>query len=225
MNSPEVYQVYRGKTIWELTGRQEFEGLEPTNWWIITGGPSTGKSTLLKYLSEHGYKTMPEAARVLIDKEKEKGRAVEEIRARESDFQEVVLEMKNLTEEEIPSDELVFWDRGNLGDSIAYMTTARIVRAGNDKTLCLYNFDSEDTTELLMRKKYRGVFILDRLSSYERDYARVEDDAGAARIHERINRSYQWLGYEPIRVPIFSQDESESLRLRAEFVLSHVANA
>ena len=38
-----------------------------SSWYVITGGPSTGKTTLLEELAKRGYKTIPEVARVVID--------------------------------------------------------------------------------------------------------------------------------------------------------------
>ena len=221
MNSAETY---RGRTIWELTRQEEFKGLEQTNWWVVTGGPSTGKTTLLEYLTEIGYKTMPEAARVYIDKERSKGITTEQIRALESDFQEKVLEMKNRIEVETPSDELIFWDRGNMGDSIAYMTTTHVVSSGrvNDAGLYLYDYQSGDTIMIAHKKRYKGVFLLDRLPSYKIDYARVENEAKAEEIHARIDKKYRWLGYKPIKVPVFSSDRWVSIQRRAQFVIDHI---
>lgn len=38
-----------------------------TNWCVITGGPSSGKTTLINHLAELGYKTAPEIARFYIN--------------------------------------------------------------------------------------------------------------------------------------------------------------
>ncbi|MDO8628127.1 MAG: AAA family ATPase, partial [Nanoarchaeota archaeon] len=39
---------------------------------VISGGPGTGKSTLLKKLGEQGFHTIPEAARAIIKEEEMK---------------------------------------------------------------------------------------------------------------------------------------------------------
>ena len=41
--------------------------VEKTNWYIITGGPSTGKSKTIDHLAYLGYLIRPEVARILID--------------------------------------------------------------------------------------------------------------------------------------------------------------
>lgn len=89
--------------------RREFEDLEPTNWWIVTGGPSCGKSALLKNLAQRGYRTMSEAARDHIDAELAAGRKIDEIRGgpREDDFQMTVFDIKQLRERQVSNNELV----------------------------------------------------------------------------------------------------------------------
>lgn len=40
--------------------------------YVLTGGPGTGKTTLLKELAKRGYQTVPEAARLVIQEEQRK---------------------------------------------------------------------------------------------------------------------------------------------------------
>ncbi|MEM5794016.1 MAG: AAA family ATPase [Candidatus Aenigmatarchaeota archaeon] len=42
--------------------------MEVPSWYVITGEPSSGKTTILKKLEELGYFVVPETARILIDK-------------------------------------------------------------------------------------------------------------------------------------------------------------
>ncbi len=86
---------------------------------MITGGPSSGKTTILKELKKLGYITYPDAARVLIDKEKKKGKKLKEIRKDEAEFQKKVLKAKIKIEKSAPRDKIVFFDRA-IPDSIAY---------------------------------------------------------------------------------------------------------
>lgn len=194
------------------------EGMErprQTNWWIITGGPSTGKSSLINNLAKRGYKTMPEAARVYIDFKLDQGRTIEEIRADEVEFQATVLRMKERIEDETPENELIFWDRGLVGDSMAYWPLAR-----RPKGTPIDIYASE--TMIVAKRRYRGVFLLDQLPSYDQDYARVEDEAKGAQIHRLIGYMYEILGYEPIRVPVFSGNEAVSVNERAQFIIDHI---
>lgn len=195
--------------------KESLERLRQTNWWIITGGPSTGKSTVIKNLARRGYKTMPEAARVDIDSKLDKGRTIEQIRANEVEFQTDVLRMKEEIEDETPEDALIFWDRGLAGDSMAYLS---LVRRPKDIPVNIY----DSGTTLVARRRYKGVFLLDQLTSYEQDYARVEDSVKGAQIHRRISFMYEVLGYAPIRVPVFPGNEAVSVNDRAQLIIDCV---
>ena len=79
-----------------------------TNWYVITGGPSTGKTTVINLLMERGYKTTIEHARHYIDTMKEEGRTVEEIRTNKRKFQLGVLDMQIEQEAELSPSDTVF---------------------------------------------------------------------------------------------------------------------
>ena len=76
--------------------------VEQTNWYIITGGPSTGKSKTIDHLAYLGYFIRPEVARILIDDELSKGKTIEEIRGDEKGFEHKILKIKIETEEIAP---------------------------------------------------------------------------------------------------------------------------
>src|SRR5947209_13855687 len=44
--------------------------------YVITGGPSVGKTTVIQLLREKGYTVLPEAARMIIEEESTKGSEV-----------------------------------------------------------------------------------------------------------------------------------------------------
>ena len=107
------------------------------NWYVITGGPSTGKTTLIKELSKRGYCTAPEAARTLIDAALADGVAVEERRIDERRFQYDVARLKQEVENTQSTNDITFFDRG-MQDTVAYLR--------------YYGFDSEDWIDNLMHK-------------------------------------------------------------------------
>lgn len=196
---------------------KEYEGLIQTNWWVITGGPSTGKTTLLEELARRGYKTKPEAARVYIDDEINHGMSIGQIRVSESGFQEVLIYMKEGIEDAASPNDLIFWDRGLHGDSMAYFALSssgdsipRVARETETSDRLL-----EGDIRTVVTHSYRGVFLLDRLP-YVRDYARTEDETQANRVHSLIGQMYGIFGYQPIRVPVLPVVE------RAQFVVDRV---
>ncbi len=177
------------------------EIVEKTNWYVITGGPSTGKSKTIDYLAFLGYLIRPEVARILIDDELSKGKTIEEIRGDEKSFEHKILKIKIETEEAAPKKDLIFWERG-LPDSIVYIKR--------------YMGDHNLAVQASKRRQYKGVFILDMLPVYDKDYARTETSAKAKEIHEALYNCYTELGYKVIRVPVAPISE------RAGFIIKQV---
>jgi len=178
----------------------ESSNIIPTKWWVVTAGPSSGKTSVLEYLASRGYQTKPEAARVLIDREMNNGRRIEAIRANERNFQLTVHEMKERMEREMSPEDVILLDRGIEGDSFAY------------------NGDNETA---IPNRRYAGIFLLDELP-FQGDYARTENEARAREIHLRIGIGYRVLGYRPIRVPVLSSNREESIELRGQFIIDHM---
>ena len=96
-----------------------------TNWCVITGGPSTGKTTAINMLTERGYKTTIEHARHYIDTMRVKGQSVEELRSNKREFQLGVLDMQIEQEASINPKDLVFLDRA-IPDALAYYRFLRL---------------------------------------------------------------------------------------------------
>jgi predicted ATPase len=171
-------------------------------WYVITGGPSTGKTTLLAELEKLGYKTIPEAARTVIDQAIAAGQTVEELRADEKSFQDKVAKLKEKIEAELDRNVVTFFDRG-MHDTLAYMRH--------------YEFKIEDWVhDLLSKSTYDKVFLLDPLPNYEKDYARTEAENFVGSIQKLLHEAYTKFGMEPIQVPVLEVTE------RAKFVLKHV---
>lgn len=170
-------------------------------WYVITGGPCAGKTTLIEELSRRGYRTVPEAARLHIETELAKGRTLADIRKDEVAFQETLIDMKVDAEKQLPSGEVIFFDRG-IHDSEAYL---RICGVEHDPVL----------ETAMQGTAYRKAFLLD-LVSYMPDHVRVEDPVLAKRIHELLYESYAAHGVPVVRVPVLPVAE------RADFVLKNL---
>ncbi|MBW1742242.1 MAG: ATP-binding protein [Deltaproteobacteria bacterium] len=165
-----------------------------TNWHVVTGAPSSGKTTLVRELERLGYRVVHEAARGYIEAQMEQGRTLEEIRADKRSFETWILNAKVAIEAALPKDEVIVFDRA-IPDSIAYFEAA-----GLDKT---------EAVEKSPRNQYKKIFLLDRLP-YKTDHARIEDKETAMKLDEGLERSYRILGYEVVRIPVMSiQDRLE----------------
>ncbi len=173
------------------------------SWYVVTGGPSVGKTTLLAALAAKGYATAGEAARAVIDEGLAAGKTVAEIRADEKAFQEEVVRYKIATEATLPKDVPTFFDRA-MHDTIAYLR--------------YYGFGIADwIREACRQSRYATVFLLEPLATYEQDYARVEDADFARKIQDLLYDAYAEDGMQPVRVPAMPSED------RVQFILNHVS--
>ena len=172
-----------------------------TNWYVITGGPGSGKTTTINILTARGYKTTIEHARHYIDTQRQKGRTVEETKRNQEEFQMGILDMQIEQEAELSPDEIVFLDRA-LPDALAYYYFLNLPT-------------NRKLTDALKLYRYRKVFILDILPLVQ-DYARTEDESAQKRIHELLVKVYSSLNVPVIHVPILPPED------RVNYILSNL---
>lgn len=168
---------------------------------VITGGPSTGKTSLINELANFKCTTFPEVARILIKEQLE-------INSNKvpwddvSGFSKLVLE-KQLIDFNKASHGTNIYDRG-IPDLIGYMNH------GNQK---LFK-ELKSTAE---KFKYQFVFILSPWKDiYETDNERRESFTDSVKIYEDIKNAYIQLGYSPIEVP------QDTIYNRVSFILSQI---
>lgn len=174
-----------------------------TNWYVITGGPSTGKTTTINILQERGYKTTIEHARHYIDTMRVKGQTVEELRSNKREFQLGVLDMQIEQEASINPNDLVFLDRA-IPDALAYY---RFLKLEVDEIL----------KEVMRKVNYKKIFILDKLPLIN-DYARLENTNDQNQIHNLITEVYESLSFPVVHVPVLKPSE------RVDFILNSIKN-
>jgi predicted ATPase len=173
-----------------------------TNWYVLTGGPSAGKTSLLTHLALLGHRILPEVARYLIDVELSRGSSIQAIRANDVGFQRQILELKVAAEQRLPPHECIFLDRG-LPDTLAYCRAL-----GIDETA------SREAVE--QGQRYRAVFLLE-LGGYAPDYARTESADAAQGLTDLLEQVYAELDYPLIHVPWMPLEQ------RAAFILHHLS--
>ena len=172
-----------------------------TNWYVITGGPGSGKTTVINQLNMLGYHTTIEHARHFIDTQLINGQTVEEIRKNQVEFQKAVLDMQITQENSLSPDDVVFLDRA-LPDALAYY---RFLGLTADERL----------EDLISGRQYKKVFILERLPLVN-DYARREDENAQIRISELITEVYKSLPSPVVHVPVLNLTD------RVKFILNNL---
>ncbi|MCK5825015.1 MAG: ATP-binding protein [Ichthyobacteriaceae bacterium] len=164
---------------------------------IFTGGPGTGKTSVINELEKHGYNCVPEASRQILKEEMEK----------DSDalpwidilkFSEIAINrIKNQFHDfDIPSkNDFAFFDRG-LPDVLAYMRH-------DDVEI------PEQFNKLSKELRYHDIVFLFPYwdTIYETDSQRVEDSKTAKTLESYLKHSYEILGYEVIEIPKVSIEE------------------
>lgn len=174
-----------------------------TNWCVITGAPSSGKTSVIDELARRSYHTEPEVARELIEDCMKHGQKLEEIRAKSEWLQEEILRLKLAREESQDPQQLVFLDRG-IPDSLTYFRIAGLDLTAAERAS--HEF------------RYSQVFIFERLSVIQ-DGIRTESDEIAHQIDLALERDYRELDYVPIRVSVLPISE------RADFILRFLKDA
>ncbi len=168
---------------------------------VITGGPCTGKTTLLQDLGRLGFGIVDETARRIIkEQQKVGGNILPWINPAE--FEIAVKQLQLEGEEKLPEEKIHFLDR-SLADILAYCDFAGIPHTEGVKELC--------------QGRYHKVLLLEPLKiTYEKDSVRKENKKDAKRIHRLIEKAYTQLGYEVIKVPVLPPKE------RMEWVLKQL---
>ncbi|MEI6866455.1 ATP-binding protein [Flavicella sp.] len=169
---------------------------------IITGGPSTGKSSLINNLKNKGFRCMDEISRAVILEARKKG--IEHLFISSPIlFSEILLEKRieqfKLAEKEIQGP--VFFDRGII-DIIAYLNFSKTKH-------------SIDFNSLLKNIRYNQVFICPPWEIiHKTDNERYESFEDAKKTHNQLLESYRKEGYSVIEIPAGTIDE------RTEFIIN-----
>jgi predicted ATPase len=171
-----------------------------TNWHVITGAACSGKTTIIDYLNEKGFRTVPESGRQYLERELARGRTIDDIHESETD-EHAMKDLQLRIEHGLRATDLTFLDRA-LPDSLVYFRVAGL-NPNDFLTDCFHH-------------RYASIFLLDRLP-FQQNGVRTEEYAHGDFLDEWLARDYSALGYSVVRVPVLSPQE------RLAFVLERLS--
>ena len=171
---------------------------------VITGGPGTGKSSVIKNLESNGHYCFHEISRQITLEAQEQG--IEQLFLDNPLlFSEKLLEARIKQHKDacgIP-DKLVFLDRG-IPDVVAYMEYFGTAYPSKFEDAC-HNHE------------YNSIFLMPPWNDiYETDNERYETFEQAQNIYEYLKKAYITFGYQPIEVP------KQSIVNRSKFILNNL---
>lgn len=176
------------------------------NFYVITGGPGVGKTTLIKALNSKGFKTVEEDARKIIKNQIETSQEGLPWKNQEL-YAKLMFEASLKSYEKMAVNnhsKPIFFDRGIL-DSICYMKMEKIQI-------------SEKTNEIVKQCPYnKNIFILPPWKEiYETDNERKQNWDEAKFTFKKMKETYMEFNYNIIIVPKMRIEE------RVEFILQNI---
>lgn len=171
---------------------------------VIIGGPGSGKSTIIKYLTQKGFSCYPEISRQVILEAREKG--IDQLFLEQPLlFSELLLNgrINQYNSAKHEDSKFVFIDRG-IPDVIAYMDL-------------IGDSYPEMFAQACKTYRYDQIFILPPWEEiYISDSERYESYEQAVQIHKHLIQTYSSYGYNLVEVP------KDTVEARVEYILSHL---
>lgn len=177
---------------------------ENNNFYVITGGPGVGKTTLLEKLKNRHYKIVPEIAREIIKEQQESnGNALP---WKDKGLYKKIMFDRSIscyeqTEKTFSGENPIFFDRGFL-DTICY---AKLIQSEINQRMDSYAENWRYNNNIFMLPPWQEI--------YETDNERKQDWKEAVFTFEKMCETYKSYGYDIVEIPKVSVSE------RADFVL------
>jgi predicted ATPase len=174
------------------------------NLYVLTGGPGSGKTSILAELSRQGFACIPEAARQIIQEQvRMGGTALPWLDQKR--YAEIMLErsiVAYLNSGSIPG--TGFCDRG-IPDTLCYVRLIGLTESDAAAATVSYRY----ALKVFLAPPWHAIYVTDN--------ERKQTFAEAVRTYDVIARVYEEYGYELIELPLASPAE------RADFVLQYVS--
>lgn len=171
-----------------------------TNWYVVTGGPCSGKTALINQLSEVGLNTVPGVGREVIQAEVNTGRTPEEV-FKDPNLDPLIILRRLEIERNLDPKEPVFFDRSTV-DSVAMVDF-------------LGKYLPEKLRDEALSRRYRGVFLCEQVPHDVSDSIRIENAETAEQISKTMEILYKATGYPLIVIPSMSTAERVKMVLEA----------
>jgi predicted ATPase len=178
--------------------------MKKDNFFIITGGPGMGKTSVITALGRQGYSCVPETGRDIIQQQVATGgHALPWANRGEFArlmFERSLLDFRTATSQLSP----VFFDRG-IADTIGYLELCELpVPAAMREAAEQYRFN----TQVFFTPPWPAI--------YEQDNERKQSLAEAIRTYDMMLKTYTALGYKAVVLPTSTIGE------RVQFILSAI---
>ena len=171
-------------------------------YYILTGGPGSGKTTVLEALAQLGYTVVPEVGRTIIQQQMQtQGKALpwEDKQL----FFEHMFEA-SLVDYQQQSHQLTFFDRGLL-DSLGYASLEQLTTNALQRKLAK---QTQYASTIFIFPPWKAV--------YQQDTERKQDFSLAIQTYETMRMTYESFGYQLVEMPCTTVEQ------RVEFILNYL---
>lgn len=178
---------------------------------VITGGPSTGKTSLIAALEKSGYFCFHEVIRLMTLEAKEKGKLsnlktnpIATVSDPKAFNQKIITaRLAQYTEAESIEAPIVFFDRG-IPDVLAYMDFFK-----QPYDTAFHNIARDN--------RYDAIFLLPIWEEiFVSDSERFESFEASKQIHNQLKNTYTSLGYKLTEIP------ADTIENRVQFILNQL---
>ncbi|OEF25729.1 AAA family ATPase [Vibrio rumoiensis] len=173
--------------------------------YVFTGGPGSGKTSVLNALEKLGYHCAPEVGRAIIQSQVESGGNALPWRDKVAFRDAMFAQDKQLHQQYSKLGEIVFFDR-SIVDTLGYSALEHLTVSTEFLATCrAYQY----AKSVFLFPPWEAIFTNDR--------ERKQDFKEAVATYEIMKKTYHSLGYHLIEVPLLPVEE------RVEFILSKLS--